>query len=75
MVTLKTARSEREAAAMGTMAGRTVELVEIDEDGTAQIVFRGGLVVAVLCDPEGNGPGSLHVYTVTGEFLGVAGGY
>jgi hypothetical protein len=67
-------RSEREAVAMGCLAGRTVERVEIDEDGAANIIFKGGLVVRVLCDPEGNGPGSLHVYTVAGEFLGVAGG-
>jgi hypothetical protein len=29
------------------------------------------LTCCVMCDPEGNGPGSVHVYGKRGDFLGV----
>ena len=34
------------------------------------------LVVAVMRDPEGNGPGALHLMeAASGEFLGIVGGH
>jgi hypothetical protein len=46
--------------------GKTIKDVQIENmDGqpTPVLVFRDGSTAAVLCDPEGNGPGHLELWT------------
>jgi len=60
-------RNLRERQAINQLAGAVIQSAEIQEDGTLCLVLRtpgrAALSVAlVACDPEGNGPGSLHYY-------------
>ena len=55
------ARTERESKAAAALVGRTIDMVEVGPDGEPILFLSGGLQVVVMRDPEGNGPGSLHI--------------
>lgn len=70
---------DRETALAASLVGRTVAQAFIDGDRAACLVLDDGRALLVMSDPEGNGPGALHVYGAeTAEadapFLGILGG-
>lgn len=65
----------RERALADGLVGRKVLAILFDhEDRAPYIVLDDGRALVVMSDPEGNGPGALHVYAKPGEFSGVVGG-
>lgn len=44
------------------LVGKKVTGVCVDQDGEMYgLVFTGGVVAWIMCDPEGNGPGHLDI--------------
>ena len=53
---------KRIKAALDKLVGQTITFAAVDTDGTLELVLGDGSIARVMCDPEGNGPGSLHYY-------------
>lgn len=49
-------------AALAALKGSRIADARILADGALILEFAGGASALVQCDPEGNGPGSLHYY-------------
>lgn len=73
--------TEREREAIKALKGLTIAEVHVLGDGTAVIVA-GGIAdknsvryqLHVMRDPEGNGPGALHVHDIYGGPSAILGG-
>lgn len=65
---------DRDAAAR--IVGRTVADVFLGPERTVYLILDDGTAVVCMCDPEGNGPGALHLFAKppSGTFLGIVGG-
>ena len=64
----------RERALADSLVGGRISGVIYDSEHTAHIVLSDGRALVVMCDPEGNGPGALHIYREPGAFAGIVGG-
>lgn len=49
-------------AALAALKGSRIAEARILSDGALMLEFTSGASALVQCDPEGNGPGSLHYY-------------
>ena len=52
-------RTEKKVAL--ALVGKRITVVEVRPDRTVHLTIEGGIEAAVMRDPEGNGPGALHV--------------
>ena len=64
---------ERERAVLARLVGQRITGAEVGPDGTLNITLGNGEMCVLHSDPEGNGPGALHVYSGP-EFVGIVGG-
>ena len=53
-------------AALAALVGSRITEAKILSDGALMLDFSNGAAALIQCDPEGNGPGSLHYYPKDG---------
>lgn len=71
----RSGRAAEIKAALKTLEGLTIERAMLDKDGTLVLMLDGGAYeAAIMADPEGNGPGSLHLYADPNEAPTIIGG-
>ena len=63
----------RIVAALKTLEGATIFRATVEDDGTAVLMLHNGTLLEVMADPEGNGPGSLHVTAPGFECIPIGG--
>ena len=64
---------KRIKAALATLVGKTISAALLSDDGTVELQFEDGTLAHVMSDPEGNGPGSLHVYAANAKCTPIGG--